>query len=274
MKWTELLDLTKETYAQWSQDGASRLAAALSYYTIFSLAPLLVLIVAVVGLALGRSTAQGQIISQIGRLVGDQTADFVRSMVSSLYDRNANILATAIGLITVLIGATGVFDQLQESLNIVWNVDPPQNQGIVAIVKDRFLAFVLVVGIGLLLLLSIGLDATLSSLSKYSAGLFPEAGLLWRSVSLVISFGIISLLFAVIFKVLPDAEIAWRDVWLGGMVTALLFSIGKFLISIYLGVSQFFINVRSGRFPGGDFAVGILFGPNLLVRSRIHSGLC
>jgi membrane protein len=235
MKWVDIFDLLKETYAQWSDDNASRLAAALSYYTIFSLAPLLVVVVAVTGLALGQNTAQTRIINRIGLLVGNKAADFIQSMVSSVYNQNANILATAIGIITILLGATGVFDQLQSSLNVVWKVAPPKSQGIVAIVKGRFLSFVMVIGIGLLLLLSIGADAALSSLSKFSASLFPEVRLLWRLVSLVISFGMISVLFALIFKVLPDADIAWHDVWLGGAVTALLFTVGKFLIGIYLG---------------------------------------
>jgi membrane protein len=233
-----MFELLKKTFAEWNEDKAPRLAAALAYYTVFSLAPLLIIVIAISGLVFGREAAQGQIVGQIQGLVGEQGAQVIQTMIEGASKPSASILATIIGLATLLLGAGGLFGQLQDALNTIWEVQPKPGRGIFGMLQTRFLSFTLVVGTGFLLLVSLVLSAALQAFSGYLGGLFPNAGIVLQIVNILLSFAVITLLFAMIYKVLPDVKIAWSDVWIGAVATALLFTIGKFLIELYLGRSS------------------------------------
>jgi membrane protein len=237
-----MIELIKETFSEWSEDHAPRLAAALSYYAIFSLAPLLVIIIALAGLIGGRDAVQNQVMGQIQDLVGEQGREFVQSMVASASQPSTGIIATFLGVITLLIGALGVFGVLQDSLNTIWEVKPKPSQGLWDTIKrlifGRFLSFAMLLVIGLLLLISLVVSAGLAAFGNYLGSLWSIPPMLLQIINFVVSLGVIALLFAMIFKFLPDADIAWRDVWLGAFVTAFLFALGKFAIGLYLGQSN------------------------------------
>jgi membrane protein len=237
MKINDILTLLKRTVQEWSEDKASRLAAALSYYTIFSLAPLLVIVIAIAGLVFGEEAAQQQLVGQIEALVGEEGAFAIQEMIAGASQTEDNILAAAVGFVVLLFGAAGVFGQLQDALNTMWEVKPKEGRGIMGIIKDRFISFGMVLGIGFLLLVSLVISAALAALGNFLVGLLPAYEVVMQIVSFVVSFAVITLLFALLFKFLPDAEVDWRDVWLGAIVTALLFTIGKELIGLYLGRS-------------------------------------
>jgi membrane protein len=230
-------ELVKETYSDWSEDKASRLAAALAYYTIFSIAPLVIIVIAIAGLAFDRELARGQIQAQIQSLVGEDGAGLVQSMVEGASNESTSVIATIIGVATLLFGASGVFGQLQDALNTIWEVEPKPGRGMMGIIRDRFISFTMVLGIGFLLMVSLVVSAALAGLNEYLGGMFDNMAYVGEGINFVISFGVITLLFAMIYKILPDVEIAWSDVWVGAVVTALLFTIGKFLIGLYLGHS-------------------------------------
>ena len=227
--------LTKDSAKAWSEDKASRLAAALSYYTIFSIAPLLVLAIAVAGLAFGREAASNQLFGEIRGLVGDQGAQAIQAMVQSVNQKGGNILATLVGVFTLLLGASGAFGQLQDALNTIWQVQPKPGQGIMGFLRTRFLSFSMVLVIGFLLMVTLVMSAALSALGHYLADILPMPAAVMQLINFALSFGVTALLFTLIYKVLPDVTVRWRDVWIGGLVTALLFSIGRYLIGLYLG---------------------------------------
>ncbi|MBE7550580.1 MAG: YihY/virulence factor BrkB family protein [Anaerolineales bacterium] len=227
--------LLKETFSDWSEDKASRLAAALAYYTIFSIAPLIIIVIAVAGLVFGREAAQGQIEGQIQGLVGDQGGELIQEMVQGASNQSTGVIATIIGVATLLFGATGVFGQLQDALNTIWEVTPKPGRGVLGILKDRFISFTMVLGIGFLLTVSLVLSAGLAAASQFTG--LDKIAYLGEAITFFVSFAVITLLFAMIYKILPDVKIAWSDVWIGATVTALLFTIGKLLISLYLGHS-------------------------------------
>ena len=233
--------LVKLSYREWQQDRASRLSAALAYYTIFSLAPVLIIVIAVTGLFWQQQAVHEQLMSQIQGLVGVEGAKFISNMLTSASNPARGITATILGIITLIFGALGVFNELHNSLNIIWNVkeEEPKNflESLKKTILDRFLSFTMILGIGFLLLVSLVISAGLSAVQNTLGNAFPLSGFIWQMINLVVSIGVVTLLFALIYKVLPDAEIAWRDVWLGGFVTAVLFSLGKFLIGLYLGNS-------------------------------------
>lgn len=235
----KIWELIKATFSEWSADKASRLAAALAYYTIFSLAPLLIIVIAVAGFVFGEQAARGEVVNQIEGLVGSQGAEAVQTMIENAgASKSTGIVATIIGLATLIFGATGVFAQLQDALNTVWGVEAKSGGGIMGTIKNRLLSFTMVLGIGFLLLVSLAVSAALSGLSNYLNSVMPGSDLIWQILNFVISFSVVTLLFALIFKVLPDVEIDWSDVWMGAIITALLFTIGKFLIGLYLGRSS------------------------------------
>ncbi len=216
------------------------LAAALAYFTVFSLAPLLIIVIAVVGLILGHSSAQDQIMGQIKNAVGDGAASMIQTMIDSTNKGGSGIIATIIAIITLITGATGVFTQLKGTLNTIWDVpDKAQSglQGIIASIKSQFLSFIMVLGIGGLLLVSLALSAGLAAAAQYFGSNIPFSASILELANTVISFGVITIMFAALYKVLPDAKVDWRDVLIGGAFTSLLFTIGKFLIGLYLGHS-------------------------------------
>ncbi|HMQ54083.1 MAG TPA: YihY/virulence factor BrkB family protein [Anaerolineae bacterium] len=235
MNWKESFNILKETFSEWQEDKASRLAAALAYYTVFSLAPLVIIVLAIIKLLFAGDTAEAMFMDQIQSLVGETGAQFFQQIIEADNDQSANIIATLIGFVTLIFGATGVFAQLQDALNTVWEVEPNSDQGIWGFVKTRAVSFTVVLGVGFLLLVSLILSTGLSAFNTYVGQALGNTALVAQIVNQIISFGVITLLFAMIFKILPDVAIEWRDVWVGAAVTALLFSIGKFLIGLYLG---------------------------------------
>ena len=230
-------ELLKETISDWNEDKASRLAASLAYYTTFSIAPLLIIVIAIVGLVFGREAVQGQIETQIQGMVGEDSAELIQEMIQGAGNRTAGTIATVVGLVTLLFGATGVFAQMQDALNTIWEVEPKPGRGLIGIVKNRFTSFTMVLGIGFLLMVSLVVSAGLAVLSEFLQGRLSDIAWLAQVASFIISFGVITLLFAMIYKFLPDVQIAWSDVWVGAAATALLFTLGKFLIGLYLGHS-------------------------------------
>ena len=235
---SDFKDLLKETFSEWSKDKASRLAAALSYYTIFSVAPLLIIAVAVAGLVFGREAATHQLAAQAEGLLGAQGAEAIQTLLEHAGRTGAGIVATVVGVGTLLLGASGAFAQLQDALNTIWEVKPKAGRGLKGMLRDRFLSFSLVLVIGFLLLVSLVISAALAALGKYLSEALPLSSAMIQGLNFAISFAATTFLFALIFKVLPDARIRWRDVWIGAAVTALLFSAGRLLIGLYLGRSS------------------------------------
>lgn len=238
---SDLLSIFKRTYQDWKEDHASRLAASLAYYTVFSLAPLLVIAIAVAGFIWEQEAVEAQVMSQIQGLVGAEGANFVADLIESAGNTAEGILATIIGIITLLFGALGVFNELHNSLNIIWEVKEEKAESFWQAVKkaivDRFLSFTMILGIGFLLLVSLMISAGLSATQQLVGNAFPIPEFLLQLLNLIVSIGVITVLFAMIYKYLPDAEVPWRHVWLGAFVTAVLFSLGKMLIGLYLGNS-------------------------------------
>jgi len=230
-------ELTKETMTEWDQDKVSRLAAALAYYTAFSLAPLLVISIGLAGIVLGEEAAQGQIVTQLQDLIGIQGARLIEEMIAASRRPAESIPATVAGFAVLIFGATGVFGQLQDALDTIWEVQPRPGRGWRGIVRDRFLSFTMVLGCGFLLLVSLVMSAGLSAVGEYLSGYLPLPEAVLQVFNLVVSLAIVTLLFALIFKVVPDAKVAWRDVWIGAGITAVLFSLGKLAIGLYLGRS-------------------------------------
>lgn len=229
------LDLFKQTFKEFGEDKAPRLGAALAYYTIFSLAPLLLIAIAIAGRVFGEEAARDEIAGQLNGLLGARTAKNIDEMVQAAAKPKSGVWATVIGIITLFFGASGVFMQLKEALNTIWNVEAKKAKGILGFIRERFLSLAMVCGVGFLLLVSLIFDAVISAMGNYLDRMVPggEAGL--QVVQLVISFGLVTVLFAAIFRFLPDVRPTWRDVWLGAIFTAALFVLGKFGLSIYLG---------------------------------------
>jgi len=235
MKLSTLWPTVRRTFSEWNDHEAPRLAAALSFYTILSLAPLVILVIAVVALAFGRSSAQDQILSQVQGMIGQDGATAVKTMIEHADKPASGMLASVVGLITLLFGASGVFGELRSALNKIWGAKPEGASGILGMIKQRFFSFGMVLAIGFLLLVSLILSAGLAAASKFFGGLLPIPKVILSAMNLLVSFGAISVLFALIFKYVPETKIAWKDVWTGAIGSAFLFTLGKFLIGIYLG---------------------------------------
>jgi membrane protein len=230
--------LLKTTVSKWSDDHVPRLGAALAYYTVFSLVPVLLIMIAITGLVFGQEAAQGQVINQIGGLVGEKSAQAIEGMLENARKPSSGVIAAVVGVVTLLFGASGLFGQLQDALNTIWGVKPKPGRGILGILKDRFLSFMAVLGTGFLLLVSLIVSAGLAALGQVFKHWLPGPELLLQVINFVVSFGVITLLFAMMYKILPDVKLAWNDVWIGAGVTALLFTLGKFLLGLYLGKSD------------------------------------
>jgi len=238
---SNLPTILKLAYQGWKEDRASRLSAALAYYTIFSLAPLLVIVIALTGLIWEADVVRTQLLNQIQGLVGAEGASFVADLITSTGSQTEDIVATIIGIITLLFGALGVFNELHNSLNIIWEVEEEKPKGFLQTIKkviiDRLLSFTMILGIGFLLLVSLVISAGLSATQETIGNAIPLSEFLLQIVNTVISIGVITVLFALMYKFLPDAEIAWRDVWIGAFITSVFFSLGKTAIGLYLGNS-------------------------------------
>lgn len=230
-----LSHLLKRTLAEFGEVKTGRLAAALAYYAVFSLSPLLLLGISIAGLLFGEEAARGLIVGQIEGTVGRETAELIQTMLAATRDETSGTIAILISLATLLFGASALFGHLQDSLNTIWKVKPKANAGIGAVIKKRLVSFAMVAVVGLMIILSLLLTTVLSVLNEFLADLPPASVYLYHLINLLLSFGLITLLFAILFKHLPDIDIGWRDVWAGAALTAILFLVGTYLISFYLG---------------------------------------
>ena len=210
----------------------------MSYYTLFSLAPLLIIAIAVAGLVFGREAAQNQIVETIQGMIGQESAQAVQRMILDASNKpKTGMISTFLGVIALLFGAGGVVGQLQTSLNTIWGVTLKSGRGVWGLIRDRFVSFAMVLGVGFLLLVSLAITALLTGLTQFMGSLVGGAALIAHLLDILVSFGFVTILFAIIYKFLPDALIRWKDVWIGAALTSLLFTVGKFLIGFYLGSS-------------------------------------
>ncbi|HVT44783.1 MAG TPA: YihY/virulence factor BrkB family protein, partial [Thermoanaerobaculia bacterium] len=230
--------LLKEAAQEWSYDRAPRLAAALSFYTLFSVAPLLVIAISIAGLVFGEEAARGEIVSTFEQVLGPIAAAALEQLIANASrEQETGLLATVLGLAALLFGASRVMVQLKEALNSIWNIRSEAGGRFLRRIRNRFLSFAMVLGVGFLLLVSLLVSAAISTLSHALGLLLPRSVAIWEAANLIASFGIITLLFAAIFRFIPDRRVAWRDVWLGAAFASLLFVLGKSLIGVYLGRS-------------------------------------
>ena len=227
--------LLKETATAWDEDNVTRLAASLAYYTLLSIAPLVILAVAVAGLAFGQDAAREHIARELSGVVGAGAATAIESIAKNAHTPGTGVPSVVVGLLILLFGASGVFGELQSALNTVWDVAPQPGRGLWGIVKDRFFSFSLVVGVAFLLLVSLVVSAGLTWVGQVFEHTLPGGAAVWQILNFGISLGVVTVLFALMFKTLPDVFIRWRDVWVGAAVTAGLFTLGKFGLGIYLG---------------------------------------
>jgi len=229
--------LLGETAVAWYEDRAPRLGAALAFYTVFALAPGLIFIIALAALLLGKEAAQGQIINEVQDLIGAAGAHAIEAAIESARSAGGSLVATSLGVLTLLFGLWGVFGELQDALNTIWGVTTRPGRGVIGAIKERFWSFTMVIGIGFLLLVSLAASAWLAAAGTFFAQLSPLPPTVMETANALLSFVIITVMFAVIYKLLPDVRIGWRNVWIGAAVTALLFTVGKSLIGLYLGRS-------------------------------------
>lgn len=235
---SETWQLLKVAFAGWWNDRAMSLGASIAFFTVFSLAPMLLAAIAVAGLAFGREAAQGAIVAELGGMIGNNEASFLETMIASAGNVGSGIIGTAVGIVTFLLLVTGAVVELQDDLNIIWKAKPPASYGVMSFVRTRLVSLALVLGIGFLLLVSLVIDTGLTALGSYLEANFSGATIILRFLNSLVAFAVATLLFAMMFKLLPSVEIQWSDVWTGALVTALLFTLGKFLIGYYLGKSN------------------------------------
>jgi membrane protein len=232
-------EVIAETFVSFDEDNVFKLSAALAYYTIFSIAPMLMIIIALVGFVYGKEAIQGEIYMQINELVGNSAALQIQEIIKNISSSRETTFATVVGIITLAFGATGVFTEIQESINMIWGVKAKPKRGFVKLIFNRVLSFSMVVGMGFLLIVSLVVNALMTSFGKALATYFPELTVyVLYGINFIFTFVVITILFGVIFKVLPDAVIRWRDVGVGAIATAVLFLLGKLGISFYLGQSD------------------------------------
>jgi membrane protein len=252
MRLKDVFSLLKDTVTEWNQDKVPLFAAALAYYTVFSLAPLLIIAIAIAGAVFGEEAAQGQIVGQIQGLVGRDGAEAIQTMLQNAQrPGSGGTIASIIGVITLLFGASGVFGQLQQALNAIWEVEPRPERGWKNFIQSRFLSFAMVLVIGFLLLVSLILSAVLVAISNFFGNMMPEFVAIGQGLNFLISFVVITVLFASIYKFLPDVRVPWKNLWIGAAATALLFNIGRYLIGLYLGNS----GIGSTYGAAGSFVV-------------------
>jgi membrane protein len=230
--------LTKAAFAGWNADFASSMGAALAYYTVFSIAPLLIIVIAGAALVFGQQAAQQELLDQIRALLGDQGTHAIEIMLESAQKPKQGVLASVLSVVTLAIGATGVFNELESDLNRIWKVRGPEGRGIWHLLRTRLLSFGMVLAIGFLLLVSLIVSAALAAWGKYWGGLFAGMEVVLHATNFVLSLVVISVLFALMYKILPSVKIAWRHAWLGAALASVLFTLGKLLIGLYIGKSS------------------------------------
>jgi membrane protein len=230
--------LSETAVYSWLDDRAPTMGAAIAYYTVFSLAPMLVMVIAIAGLAFGHQAAEGALFDELADLVGPESAGAVQAMLRSASSTRTGILATVVGFGTLIIGATAVFSELQSALNVIWKAPTSGGLGVSRLLKSRLLALSVVLVIGFLLLVSLVISTALAALSDYLDWILPGLATILHIIHLTLSVSFTTVLFAMMFKILPDNPVEWGEVWLGGAVAALLFTLGKHLISLYIGSSN------------------------------------
>lgn len=238
-QWGHLPQLLKNTYKGWNNDDPWRQSAVVAYYAIFSLPALLIIVITIAGSIFGQDAVQGRLSTEFTAAIGADAAKEIETMISNAYQQKSSLFATIAGIATLIFGATGVFYQLQQSLNRVWEVEADQDSGVKKLIMDRVSSFGVILVIGFLLLVSLMLTTALSVLSDFIKNNLPDYLLyVFYIAEIIISLGIITLLFAMIYKILPDVNLQWRTVWVGAGVTALLFVIGKYALSFYFGMAN------------------------------------
>lgn len=231
----QFLKMAKEAFTLWEQSRSATMGAALAYYTLFSIPPLLVIALAAASLVFGQEAATGQMAEELKKILGEDVATAMQEMVQKDQQTGGGPLAIVIGVVVLLFGASGVFGELQTSLNTIWQVQPKPGRGILGIIKDRFLSFTLVLGTCFLLLVSLIISTALSVVATWwTSESVPGGTYIWQGIHAIVGFAVITLLFALIYRFLPDAKISWRDVWVGAAVTSVLFLAGKQVLGIYL----------------------------------------
>lgn len=238
MRPSKIWEMLKTVFSQWLADEPFQEAAALAYYTIFSSAPLLLIAIAIAGFAFGQEAARNQVLESIQDLIGYESARTIQELIRNAGTRGTGFWATASGTLLLLLGAGGVVGQLQYSLNKIFRVTAQAKASWMHMLRARFLSFALILGVGFLLLVSLIVTAVLSAVNHFFSGILPGGELLWHFIDIVVSFAFITVLFALIYKILPDIVVPWKNVWIGAAMTSLLFSLGKLAIGIYLGHSS------------------------------------
>jgi membrane protein len=254
--WRQWWALLKRAVSAWSDDGAQSMGAALSYYTVFSLAPLLLIVISIAGLVFGADAARGELFGQLSELMGADAAKAVEGVLASVSRPASGVLGTTIGVVVLIVGATSVFAELQDALDRIWQAPArDKHGGMWRLLRSRLLSFGLILGIAFLLMVSLVLDALISALGKWWGGMFADWAMLAQTVNLTLGLALTTTMFAMIYKLMPRVSVRWRDVWLGALVTSLLFTAGKLLIGLYIGRS----GVASGYGAAGSFIVVLVW---------------
>lgn len=233
----QIARLVGHALAGWSDDNASSMGAAIAYYTMLSLAPLLLIVITIAGLIFGEEAARGALFGQLSQLVGDNGAQAIQAILTSSSSLSGGVFSIAIGLLTLFIGATTVFAELQSDLDRIWKAPLPQGGGIKRFIRTRLLSFGVIIGVGFLLIVSLIASAAIAAIGSLWNHWLQGMQTVLQLLNFIVGFGVITALFALIYKLLPSVHIAWGDVWIGGAATSLMFSVGKFLIGLYLGTA-------------------------------------
>jgi membrane protein len=235
MNFKAIFELVRDTFKDWSEDKAARLGAALAYYTIFSIGPLLVIAIGIASIVFGEEAARGQIVGTIGGMVGTESATLIEESINNANKGGGSIYATGFGIALLIFGAAGVFGQLKDALNTIWEVEPKPNLGFMHTIKERFFSFTMVLGTGFLLLVSLVVNAAVAAFGAWLRSFMPGGDVVWQIINIAVALAVVTLMFALLFRFLPDVKIKWKDVWIGAAVTAVLFLLGQFLLGLYLG---------------------------------------
>jgi membrane protein len=247
--------ILKSATIAWHVDRCPSMGAAVAYYTAFSLVPLLILVIAIAALFYSREAAQGAIIAEVSGLIGRSAAVALQTLIVSASETRSGVLTAIIGVVALIFAATGAVGEIQSALNVIWKAPPLKQGAIVTHIRRRLLSLALIAVMGFLLMTSLAVSAILAAWSTYLASVFPMFDALLWLLSFVLSLIVMTILFALVFKILPDVPIAWRDVWIGAMTTALLFTVGKFVIGVYIGTS----NLAASYGAAGAFVVILLW---------------
>lgn len=256
MKNNKVFSLIKKSVSAWIDDSATSLGAAIAFYTVFSLAPLLVILIAIAGFFWGEEAVRGEVVAQFGGLVGDSGATAVESIIESADKPAQGITAAVTSVIVLIVGSTTVFAELQGALDRIWEVpNTKKAKGVWNLLRARLLSFGLVLALAFLLMVSLVASTAISAFGQWVSGMLPGWEIILQIINTVVSFGVLTLLFAMIFKFMPQAEVAWRDVWIGALVTAVLFEIGKYVIGLYMGKAS----IASSYAAAGSFVAILIW---------------